>query len=262
MSKILLFIAFFCFTYQLQAQTWEIGGSVGGAGYIGDLNPNNPVKISGVSAGIFGKRNFNGYLSARLNFAAGNIAAYDSRSDNAQFRERNLNFKDQLREASIIGEFNFMNYIPDAGPNKYTPYIFAGVGITSYAPRAQDFQGMEVGLRQLKTEGQAKPYGNNTLVIPYGVGIKYNFSGKFSIMADMGYRYTFTDYLDDVSGVYADKNSFANSTARALSDRSGELTGIYTGTAGSQRGDLKPRDTYFFLNFTIAFTFVTSRCYY
>jgi hypothetical protein len=258
MPKILLFIALLCFTYSLQAQTWEIGGSIGGAGYIGDLNPNNPAKISGISGAIFGKRNFDGYFSAKLNVGIGNIAAYDSRSQNAQFRERNLNFKDELREVSLIGEFNFMNYIPDAGPNKYTPYIFTGLGITSYAPQAQDFKGGTRGLRAFRTEGQAKAYGNQTMVIPYGVGIKYNISGKFTVMADMGYRYTFTDYLDDVSGLYPDQNKLPNSTAIQLSDRSLHHTGV----AGSQRGDLKPRDTYFFLNFTLSFTFVTSNCYY
>lgn len=261
MPKYLLLTVLLFLTYQLRAQTWEIGGSIGGAGYIGDLNPNNPVKISGVSAGVFGKRNFDGYFSAKLNVGIGNIAAYDSRSGYPQFRDRNLNFKDQLREVSLTGEFNFMNYIPDAGRNKYTPYIFTGIGIASYAPRAQDFNGGAFGLRQLKTEGQLKPYGNNTVVIPYGLGIKYNLSGKFTIMADMGYRYAFTDYLDDVSGVYADKSKMP-ALAAALSDRSGEKTGVYTGTVGSQRGDFKSHDTYFFLNFTIAFPFVTANCYF
>lgn len=261
MPKFILFIAFLCFTYQLQAQTWEIGGSIGGAGYIGDLNPNNPIKLSGVTGAIYGKRNFDGYFSAKLNIAVGTIAAYDSRSGNQQFRERNLNFKDELREISAIGEFNFMNYIPDAGPNRYTPYIFTGIGITSFAPQAQDFQGGTRSLRPLKTERQAKAYGDKTVVIPYGLGIKYNLSGKFTIMGELGYRYAFTDYLDDVSGVYPVKNGMGT-TARLLSDRSGELTGNYIGTAGSQRGDFKAHDTYFFLNFTIAFTFVTSRCYY
>jgi hypothetical protein len=261
MPKFLLLIILLFLTYQLRAQTWEIGGSIGGAGYMGDLNPNNPVKVSGVSAGIFGKRNFDGYFSAKLNIGVGSIAAYDSRSNNPQFRDRNLNFKDQLREASIIGEFNFMNYIPDAGRNKYTPYIFTGIGITSFAPQAQDFQGGTRSLRPLKTEGQVKTYNDKTVVIPYGLGIKYNLSGKFTIMADMGYRYAFTDYLDDVSGVYPNKQGMGT-TARLLSDRSGEITGNYIGTAGSQRGDFKSHDTYFFLNFTISFTFVTANCYY
>jgi hypothetical protein len=260
MPKFLLFIFLLLVTYQLQAQTWEIGGSLGGAGYIGDLNPNNPIKISGGSAGLFVKRNFDGYFSAKLNFAYGKIGAGDSTSSSQQFRERNLSFTDGLKELSIIGEFNFMKYIPDAGPNKFTPYIYSGVGITGYVPRTV-YNNQSVGLRELKTEGQTTPYGRNTVVIPYGVGIKYNIGYKFTVAADIGYRYTFTDYLDDVSGTYADKSKLTG-MSKALSDRSGELNGYYIGSAGSQRGDFKPRDTYFLVGFTISYTFVTQRCYF
>ncbi|WP_344757723.1 DUF6089 family protein [Mucilaginibacter dorajii] len=247
-------------TYQLQAQTWEVGGSLGGAGYIGDLNPNNPVKISGPSAGLFVKRNFDGYLSARITFSYARFAAADSTSSSQQFRDRNLSFTDGVKELTAIGEFNFLKYIPDAGPNKFTPFIYAGIGVAAYAPRAM-YNGQGVNLRELKTEGQKAQYGDNTVVIPYGVGIKYNIGGKFNLGADIGYRYTFTDYLDDVSGTYADKSKLTG-VARALSDRSGEKTGVYIGTTGTQRGDFKPRDTYFLLNFTISYTFVIQRCYF
>lgn len=260
MPKFLLFIFLLLVSYHLQAQTWEVGGSIGGAGYIGDLNPNNPVKISGISGGLFVKRNFDGYLSARLTFSYGKFGAADSTSSSQQFRDRNLSFTDGVKEISAIGEFNFLKYIPDAGPNKFTPFIYAGIGISGFAPRT-NYNGASVNLRELKTEDQQKQYGDNTVVIPYGVGIKYNIGGKFSLAADIGYRYTFTDYLDDVSGVYANKSKLAG-TARALSDRSGERTGIYIGSAGTQRGDFKPRDTYFLIGFTISYTFVTQRCYY
>ncbi len=261
MPKIVLLIFLLLATCTLQAQTWEVGGTLGGAGYIGDLNPNNPVIISGPSAGLFVKRNFDGYLSARLTFSYAKFGAADSTSSSQQFRDRNLSFTDGIKELTAIGEFNFLKYIPDAGPNKFTPFIYAGIGITAYAPHAV-YNGRTYGLRQLKTEGQAAPYGTSTVVIPYGVGIKYNIYGKFNVGADIGYRYTFTDYLDDVSGNYADKNKLASSYAKALSDRSGEKTGVYIGTAGTQRGDFKPRDTYFLLNFTISYTFVTQRCYF
>lgn len=260
MPKFVLFIFLLLFSYHLQAQTWEIGGSLGAAGYIGDLNPNNPVKVSGASAGLFVKRNFDGYFSAKLNFAYGRIAAADSTSSSQQFRDRNLSFTDGIKELSVIGEFNFLKYIPDAGPNKFTPYIYAGLGLAAYSPRAI-YNGQTLDLRQLKTEGETTPYGNNTVVIPYGVGVKYNIGGKFSLAADIGYRYTFTDYLDDVSGVYADKSKLTG-YALKLSDRSGERTGVYTGTAGTQRGDFKPRDTYFLIGFTISYTFVSQKCYY
>jgi hypothetical protein len=61
--------------------------------------------------------------------------------------------------------------------------------------------------------------------------------------------------------MYADKSKLTG-VARALSDRSGEKAGIYIGSAGTQRGDLKPRDSYFIVGLTISYTFVTKRCYF
>jgi hypothetical protein len=261
MAKSLAIILFIFISCSARAQSWEVGGFAGGAGYMGDLNPNNPLKISGISAGAFVKRNFNGYLSARLAYTYGKISGADSTSGNQQFRDRNLSFSTRLNEVSLTGEFNFMEYIPSISHSIYTPYIFAGIALTDYNPQAT-YQGQTYDLRPLMTEGQSKPYSNSTIAIPYGVGIKYNFSGRLNLIADIGYRYAYTDYLDDVSGLYADKSKLPNSLSVALSDRSGERTGVYTGTAGTQRGDLRPTDTYLFVGFSVSYTFITSKCYY
>ena len=261
MPKFALFIILIFFSLNLQAQTWELGGSLGGSGYMGDLNPNNPVKFSGIAAGVFVKRNFDGYLSAKLNYNYGQISADDRNSANAQFRDRNLSFTTQLHELSVIGEFNFVRYIPEAGQNRYTPFIYLGAGVLGYNPQAT-YDGQVYDLRPLTTEGETKPYSKTAIAIPYGVGFKYNFSGKWNFIADIGYRKPNTDYLDDVSGVYANKRKLPNDLARALSDRSGEITGNYIGSPGSQRGDFQKRDTYMFISFSVSFTFVTSKCYY
>ena len=89
--------------------------------------------------------------------------------------------------------------------------------------------------------------------MPYGVGFKYNFSGKWNFIADIGYRHPYTDYLDDVSGNYP-KNQINRSHCTGLSDRSGETTGVYIGAPGTQRGDLRPHDTYWFIGLNISFT--------
>jgi opacity protein-like surface antigen len=261
MPKFLAVIFLLFITYNLQAQTWEVGGFGGGAGYMGDLNQNNPVKISGVAVGGFVKRNFNGYLSARLGYTYGNISGADSTSSDPQTRSRNLSFKTTLSEVSMVAEFNFMKYIPSVSQNYYTPFIYVGVAYTGYNPQAV-YNGQTYNLRPLETEGQTKPYSNTAISIPYGAGIKYNFAGSWNIMADIGYRNPNTDYLDDVKGVYADKTLMKNPIAQALSDRSGERTGLYLGTPGTQRGDFKSRDTYLFIGFSISYTFITQKCYY
>ncbi|WP_461453232.1 type IX secretion system protein PorG [Mucilaginibacter sp.] len=253
---LLIFISF-----NLQAQTWEVGLAGGGAAYMGDLNPNNPLKFSGGAGSVFLKRNFNAYLSARLTYTYGSISAADSNSTNQQFRDRNLSFTDHLSELSVIGEFNFMNYIPDVSHNRYTPFFYLGIASVHYNPTTI-YNGKKYDLRPLETEGQANPYPGSAIAFPYGVGIKYNITGKWNLIADIGYRQPNTDYLDDVAGTYPNPGKLSGATARALSDRSGEKTGIYIGTPGTQRGDMRSRDTYMFAQFTISYTFVTQKCYF
>ena len=259
MAKFYAFVLFVFITFNLKAQTWELGGAVGGSGYMGDLNQNNPLKVSGIAISGFVKRNFNGYLSAKLNFTYGSISAADSNSSSEQFRARNLSFTTGIYETSIMGEFNFMRYIPEAGENKFTPFVFIGVGSLSYYPSTV-YKGQKYDLRGYETEGEHKSYPTSAISIPYGAGVKYNILGKWTLIADIGYRNPNTDYLDDVSGVYPAKSP--NATMQALTDRSGEKTGVYIGTPGTQRGDLNPRDTYFFLQIGLSYTFVTQKCYF
>jgi hypothetical protein len=260
MPKILPVLFLLLLSLGLKAQTWEVGAAVGGAGYMGDLNLNNPIKVSGISFGGFVQRNFDGYWAVKLNYTYGRISAADSNSTSQQFRDRNLSFTTTLSEVAALGEFNFFKYIPEAGKNKFTPYIYAGFAAANYRPQTT-YNGSVYDLRLYGTEGEKKPYSNLALSIPYGVGVKYNIVGKWTISANIGYRNTNTDYLDDVSGVYATPSSNVP-VAKALADRSGEKTGVYIGTIGTQRGDGNPHDTYFFTQIGISYTFVTQKCYF
>jgi len=260
MPKTILFILLVFFSFTVKAQTWEVGASVGGAGYMGDLNPNNPLKVSGISFGGFVQRNFDGYLSAKINLTYGSISAADSNSSNQQFRERNLSFTTGLYELAVIGEFNFMKYIPEAGQNKFTPFIYLGGAAVNYYP-STIYDGKKYELRQYETEGEKKPYPTTAFSIPYGAGIKYNILGKWTLSADIGYRNPNTDYLDDVSGNYVNKGNVP-AIYKELADPSGEKTGVFIGSPGTQRGDGNPRDTYFFTQITISYTFVTQKCYF
>ncbi|GAB2684264.1 hypothetical protein GCM10027037_01710 [Mucilaginibacter koreensis] len=261
MPKIYFTVLLLLLTSVLHAQTWELGAMGGGAGYIGDLNQANPLKLSGGAVGGYVKRNFNGYLSLKLNATMGRISGADSTSHDEQSYNRNLSFSTRLDELSLIGEFNFLKYIPDVSKSRFTPYLYAGIGLLHFNPKAV-YQGQTYYLRSYSTEGQSAPYRNYVLTIPYGAGVKYNFAGKWTVGADMGYRTARTDYLDDVSGLYANTNALNGPVSRVLADRSGERLGYNIGVAGSQRGDLRPHDHYLFVGVTIAFTFVTQRCYF
>lgn len=261
MLKIVTAILLSFITFNLHAQTWEIGLGGGGAAYMGDLNQTDPLKFSGGAGSAFVKRNFNPYISARLTYTYGSISAADSTSKDALTRQRNLSFTDHLSEISFIGELNFMNYIPGVSHNRYTPFIYLGIAAVKYNPTAI-YRGNKYDLRSLETEGEAKPYPSTAISLPYGVGFKYNITGNWSLIADIGYRQPNTDYLDDVSGTYPDASKLHSDIARILSDPSGEKTGSYVGTPGGQRGDFRPHDTYMFTQITISYTFVTQKCYF
>lgn len=258
-TLLLLFTCLFTLTYTVNAQSWEIGATVGGSGYIGDFNPNNPLKFTDPLYGAFLKRNMGTYFSAKLAIYHGTISGSDASSSNAQMQQRNLSFFTNLDEISLTGELNLFSYMPLIGENTYTPYIFAGIGTVSYAPMAT-YKNQDYDLRTIMTEGQTKPYNQSAIVIPIGAGIKYNFTGQWNMILDLGYRITNTGYLDDVYGPYPDKSTLTTDIARALSDRSGETTANYIGAAGSQRGNYR-HDTYMFLGFTISYTFLSKKCY-
>ena len=246
-------------SFESYAQKWEVGGFAGSSGYMGDFNQNNPLKFTDFSIGAFVKHNFSGYFSAKLGYTYGTIRGADSLSSNQQLRNRNLSFFSPLNEVALTGEINFFNYEPGISMKRWTPFIFSGIAIVNYDPKTQ-YKGDTYVLRPYKTEGQQKEYPYNALSIPYGVGVKVNFYKSWNVAIELGYRTAFTGYLDDVSGVYADKNSMDNIYSRILSDRSGEKTGVYIGSAGSQRGNLSARDTYMIAGFSISYTFISQKC--
>ena len=80
-----------------------------------------------------------------------------------------------------------------------------------------------------------------------GGGFKFDINRDFSVNIDVSTRFLFTDYLDDVSSVYPDKQALIDTRgpiAAALSDRS-LVEGL--GSQGRQRGDTKGKDKYAFV---------------
>ena len=124
---------------------------------------------------------------------------------------RNLHFK-----SNVLSLHSFMQY--DIIPSYrdyvkrpiYNVFIKAGLGAFYFEPKAKDSTGNWVNLRPLKTEG--KSYVNYSVMIPLSVGVRYKVGYHLDFEAELSYVYTFTDYLDDVSGDYpnVDPNNPSN----------------------------------------------------
>jgi len=152
----------------------------------------------------------------------------------------------------VLDIFNFFEYEHGSSDQWFTPFIFGGFSIFSYNPKAE-LNGTWHALRPLGTEGQdlGAEYGRISGGFTIGGGFKWDLNRDISFNVEFSTRRLFTDYIDDVSTVYADNASILSrrgDIAAQLADRS-LIEGI--GVAGRQRGNSKDNDQYLFIGFGV-----------
>lgn len=272
-----LLILLFVLAIQAKAQRWDYGLWLGGANYFGDLNTHTSLRFINPAGGFFTRYNIDDRLSLRGNLNTAHIWA-DDRFSNVYYEyTRNLGFSSMLYEASGQIEFNFLPYsnasnISYTNKQRYTPYVFVGFGIFRFNPRAE-YNGEFVNLQPLGTEGQGldfydlEKYKRTSTAFILGGGFKFRASKKLGMQIEGGIRKTSTDYLDDVSGVYADpiilRNESENGEMVAfLADPSVEILDEPIGQPGKMRGDNTKNDDYFFIGVGFVYTITPYKCPY
>lgn len=249
----------------------SLGISLNALNYYGDLSP-TPKRVSTdlgftrPAIGVSFTHRFGPRYQLQAAFTYGGIRGADVESadqgdtENGIFRyNRNLSFRNRIKELSVIAQIDLWeNQATYISRVKWTPYIYAGVAVFHHNPQAQapEFdaagnptgkKGQWVDLQPLGTEGQfanldpndanygIKAYKRIQPSIPFGIGARFRINEVMDIAGEFGFRYTFTDYLDDVSGNYVDLGVFDNTLARAMSYRSNEVATpnfTYTGRDG------------------------------
>ncbi len=269
---------------------WEIGLNFGPSLFLGDLGGNsgkgtNNIKdinleftklMKGVFITMYPKNWVGVRLAAGVIYLEGSDDIINTNGiDELWRKQRNLDFKTTVLEGYLALEIfptMFLNRNTDYEP-RLRPYALAGVGFFHFNPKGSitDAAGDKTwyNLQPLKLEGQgmseypsSKPYKLSQINIPIGGGIKYFASERLNISAELLYRKTFTDYIDDVSTKYVDPtvyNKYLSAQDAALATKlSDKAIGIiYPGMtrypAGTQRGDTKDGDTYFSVVLKIGF---------
>jgi hypothetical protein len=240
-----------------------IGLSINALNYYGDLSPrpsrlSTDISFTRPAIGVSFTHRFGPRYQLVAAFMYGTLKGSDAESadpndgSNGAYRYvRNLSFRNRIKELSVVASFDlFENMATYISRVKWTPYAFAGAAIFHHNPQAQapafDLQGNPlpnagewVDLQPLGTEGQqsnqqegdanygTKPYKRLQIAIPGGIGVRFRLNEVFDISAELGFRYLFTDYIDDVSKDYVDLNKLDSELAKAMSYRSNELTGTY-----------------------------------
>ncbi|WP_254561618.1 type IX secretion system protein PorG [Dyadobacter diqingensis] len=202
----------------VQAQKIEVGGGLGVFNYKGDISPSFKFRFFKPGGSLFFRYNPNQALSLRAELAAGLIGAADQYSKDPFQKARNMSFRTRITEASAVAEYNFLDYQEKRFAVNWTPYVFGGLGISKFKP-------------DVVTDS----YKTNSLVIPYGVGIKYQIRRPWNIGLEYGTRKTFSDYYDNLGG---DPKS----------------------TVKLEQGDPSKKDTYYYIRLSISYTFYRIVC--
>ncbi len=207
------------------------------------------------------------YLSPRISVST-ELTWFQLSGDDANANddrsERNLSFRSNNFEIAAVGA---VNLIPNGLRYYQRPRInfhaFAGVAILYFDPRAvaptMDHNGNPlpeagewVALAPLETEGVK--YATVQPVIPFGFGVRIMINPFLNVLIEGGYRWTFTDYLDDVSSTrYPDPATLKSDLSRAMSDRRREIGTFPNDYLVGKRGNPENNDGYFLTNVTIQY---------
>jgi hypothetical protein len=166
------------------SQRTEIGGGIGIFNYTGDLVSTFDLATSKPAATLFYRSNISRVISFRTSLTGGQLAASDRSNPTDPFAaKRDASFDFFLLELSGAFEYHFLDWRDDKRRLRFTPYLFAGVGLFGIS-----------GVPN-KTAG----YSNIQLAIPFGGGMKYVLNPRYYISFEFGVRKTFFDYLDNIS---------------------------------------------------------------
>jgi hypothetical protein len=255
----------------------DLGGNPGkGKGFVKDVN----LEFTNLMTGAYITAYPKPYLGVRL---AANFATLRGADDviktleiNALWRkQRNLDFKTKIQELNLNLEIlptMFKQDDPETEP-RLKPYVLVGAGIFRFNPQGSltDLNGNKkwYDLQPLRTEGQGfsehsdrQPYQLTQFNVLSGGGVKYHISDRVLAGLEVVHRFTYTDYIDDVSKTYVDPALFSKympaqkaAIASAISDKTKGI--IYPGmtrqTPGLQRGDNGENDAYFSIVFKLGF---------
>ncbi len=222
----LIIIAFFilCFLEPMHAQRWklrryEVGGGIGLTQVFGDIG------------GTIDKENWFGlkdikfdetrlaiplYIRYKLDpvyaIKVNTIAAFGNGTDEDSRNDRGRSYKTFLFEFSAQAEYYFIaeekRYKSAAMFNKrgmlnnymsFNAYLFLGLGGV--------YSNANVTFTQDITPVDDIKSNSFGVAFPFGLGLKYIIDDRWLVNAELGYRYTVSDYIDGYKQIQASKHN-------------------------------------------------------
>lgn len=202
MKQLFSFLILLTLPFLSWSQTYEVGGFIGGANYIGDIGKSTFIKPNNLALGGLVKWNRSDRHSFRASVNFAKIQGDDSKASEARRKERGYKFSNTIKEFNLGMEFTFWEYDTHSGKPIQTPYLYTG--ITTF---------MHDNLYRDSNDKFVKDGNKVSFAIPIVLGYKMSLGRQASLGFEIGARYTFTDNLDgsDPNGAGSQHYKFGNS---------------------------------------------------
>lgn len=283
----------FAGTAAAQHTPLSAGFVLGGSNYLGEIGGKFDPRASLLDADIITTSpTFGGFLryaandrvriSGEVNYV--HIRQADKNAEDPARQARNLNFRNRMVEFGFRTDFTVFN-IADRSTNRnfakpgklfVKGYVFTGAYGVLHNPQAQithdpnnEWEDRWYDLRPLRTENQVEEYASLIAAIPMGLGIEFGLGYGWVLGFEGSWRSTFTDYLDDISGMYGNPD-FLSPLAEAISSQSndaviaaigdpssGTVVNHQYSDGGTYRGNPETNDSYGTVQVTLARTIDT-----
>jgi len=231
---------------QVRAQQYEIGLGLGGATYTGDIIRHIDPAQLGIQGTLFGRRNFDNVWSLRAALSISRLNGTDSvRPIDPMTLERDAFFTGTVFEGAAIMEFHFLDYLSHRSRTRYSPYGFFGLGYTIFSGEGRSFQG----------DINSGDYTVSTPVVPFGIGVKYKLKDRLFLAMELGFRATFTDYMDKVE----DRREYIPRFVDSDPVWGEEIT--YNNPQSFNFGNRNDKDWYYFLGISLSYSFHQVKCF-
>lgn len=272
----------------------EVSLGVGASNFLGELGGADQIGTDGLKDLEFSmtrptialgyRFKVSPWLANRVNLIYGRLNGDDATTNEVFRFNRNLHFRSPIVELSTqlewypfrerSGHLYRFKGVKGQRATHWSPYLFGGIGGFWFNPKAQYTDGNWYALQPLGTEGQTaggpnEQYKRIGLVIPMGIGVKYSIDKHWSVGLEFSGRWTFTDYIDDVSTTYYDEAAII-----AANGADGQMAAYFAdpslGTeesgwpvqgiiADQQRGDPTDNDAYMFAILSINYKLLKGR---
>ena len=237
-----IFFIFVCITFQQQTfaeknkdkrgRYYSFGVQGIGSYFFGDVSSSIKTIRAGVGTQYLYKLTPIFAITADVNYirlvADDQSSANVKKAGSSEAYIRNLHMRNDVVEMAIHGRFELFpcnDYFTKR--KKVNAFGTIGLGLLYTNPQAKDSTGHWRNLRTIHTENHS--YSKFTGYIPVSAGLKYKIANHIDLEFEFGYRFTFTDYLDDVKGQYVDPSQLQSNDARYFANRSAEPTDQFNG---------------------------------